>query len=198
MANCYPQAGGRHTSFPAHCNTATQSIRTGQVTQGYPIRGTAGNVHAQLCKAVVKHECCAKALAKLIDAPSPEVGRWEGAKICAFWAGADQWMVEAPFDSHEGLADQVKDTLGNAASVTEQTDAWTRFDLDGSDIPAVLELLCQLDLRKMTEGRAARCSIHHIGCFVLCRTSESFSIYGPRSSAGSLHHAILTAMRSAL
>ncbi|WP_170548527.1 sarcosine oxidase subunit gamma [Ruegeria atlantica] len=140
----------------------------------------------------------ATSLAKLIDAPTPDIGRWAGTTISAFWAGPDQWMIEAPFDTHEALAEQVKTATGDAASVTEQTDGWTRFDLNGDHIPAVLELLCQLDLRKLDPGSAARCSIHHIGCFVLCRTPESFSFYGPRSSAGSLHHALLTAMRSAL
>ncbi|MDX1743843.1 MAG: sarcosine oxidase subunit gamma [Ruegeria sp.] len=153
---------------------------------------------ASVASRMGKESKSAKALAKLIDAPVPEVGRWAGTSICAFWAGVDQWMVEAPFDTHEDLADQAKKALGDAASVTEQTDGWTRFDLTGTGIPSVLELLCQLDLRKMTGGSVARCSIHHIGCFVLCRTSESYSIYGPRSSAGSLHHAIKTAMRSAL
>ncbi|WP_170427944.1 sarcosine oxidase subunit gamma [Ruegeria arenilitoris] len=138
----------------------------------------------------------AKALATLIDTPTPDVGRWAGTMITAFWVGPDQWMVEAPYDSHEGLADQVKATVGDTASVTEQTDAWTRFDLSGDSIPAVLELLCQLDLRRFDKGSAARCSIHHVGCFVICRTPEKVSLYGPRSSAGSLHHAIVTAMRS--
>ncbi|WP_170324708.1 sarcosine oxidase subunit gamma [Ruegeria arenilitoris] len=137
-----------------------------------------------------------KALAKLIDAPAPEVGRWAGTTVTAFWVGQDQWMAEAPFDSHEDLAAQVKATVEDAASVTEQTDAWARFDLSGEGIKAVLELLCQLDLRKFDEGSAARCSIHHVGCFVLCRSPEMVSLYGPRSSAGSLHHAIVTAMRS--
>ncbi|WP_037307206.1 sarcosine oxidase subunit gamma [Ruegeria halocynthiae] len=139
-----------------------------------------------------------KALEALIETPVPDVGQSAGAVICAFWAGPDQWMIEAPQDSHEGIATQVKSAVGNAASVTEQTDGWTRFDLSGPNLTAVLELLSSLDLRKATTGSVTRSSIHHIGCFVLFRTPELFSIYGPRSSAGSLHHAILTAMRSAL
>lgn len=141
---------------------------------------------------------CIKALGDLIEAPAPDVGRWAGATVSAFWAGPDQWMVEAPFESHEDLPRQAKAAMGGTASVTEQTDGWARFDLSGNNISSVLELLCQLDLRKIDPGSAERCSIHHIGCFVLCRTPEHFSIYGPRSSAGSLHHAIATAMRSAL
>ncbi len=153
---------------------------------------------ASVAARMGKESKSTKTLAKLIDAPTPEIGRWTGATVSAFWAGSDQWMVEAPFDTHEDLAAQVEAAMGDAASVTEQTDGWVRFDLNGDNIPAVLELLCQLDLRKVSEGSAARCSIHHIGCFVLCRTAENYSIYGPRSSAGSLHHAIVTAMRSAL
>ncbi|WP_120634904.1 sarcosine oxidase subunit gamma [Ruegeria sp. EL01] len=139
-----------------------------------------------------------KALAKLIGVKTPDIGRFAGDPVSAFWTGPDQWMVEAPFDSHEGLAQQVKDAIGDAASVTEQTDAWTRFDLNGGRVLAVLELLCPLDVRKMAEGDAARAAIHHLGCFVLCRSPGSFSVYGPRSSAGSLHHAIVTAMKSTL
>nr|WP_174823341.1 sarcosine oxidase subunit gamma [Ruegeria arenilitoris] len=139
-----------------------------------------------------------KALAKLIDASAPDVGQHAGGTIAAFWSTPDQWMIEAPFESHEDLADQVNSAMGDSASVTEQTDAWTRFDLTGDPLASVLELLCILDLRKISAGSVACCSIHHVGCFVLCRSPEEFSIYGPRSSAGSLHHAIVTAMRSAL
>ncbi|MCG7518538.1 sarcosine oxidase subunit gamma [Ruegeria sp. Ofav3-42] len=139
-----------------------------------------------------------KALSNLIGAPAPDVGQLAGETVKAFWASPDQWMIEAPFGTHEDIADQVKAAVGGTASVTEQTDGWTRFDLKGEHIPAVLELMCMLDLRKIDSGSASRCAIHHIGCFVLCRSPELFSIYGPRSSAGSLHHAIITAMRSAL
>lgn len=138
-----------------------------------------------------------KALANVIGAPAPDIQRIAGSEKTAFWSGPDQWMVEAPYEGHQDLADQVKATVGNSASVTEQTDAWARFDLNGEGISAVLELLSQLDPRHLSPGTAARCSIHHVGCFVLCRAPDHFSIYGPRSSAGSLHHAVLGAMRSA-
>ncbi|EEE34959.1 sarcosine oxidase, gamma subunit [Rhodobacteraceae bacterium KLH11] len=139
-----------------------------------------------------------KALAKLTGASIPEVGQFAGDNVLAFWTGPDQWMIEAPFDTHEDLAQQTKNCVGDTASVSEQTDAWTRFDLEGADVPAVLELLCILDCRKMEPGQTARTSIHHLGCFVLCQSAISFSLYGPRSSAGSLRHAIVAAMKSAL
>ncbi|WP_300072453.1 sarcosine oxidase subunit gamma [uncultured Ruegeria sp.] len=139
-----------------------------------------------------------KALTKLIGVTTPDIGRFAGDPVSAFWTGPDQWMVEAPFETHEDLAQQVKDAVGDTASVTEQTDAWTRFDLNGTRVLAVLELLCPLNARKMAEGDAARAAIHHLGCFVLCHSPDAFSVYGPRSSAGSLHHAITTAMKAAL
>ncbi|SDX81102.1 sarcosine oxidase subunit gamma [Ruegeria halocynthiae] len=138
------------------------------------------------------------ALGALIGADAPSVGRFAGNPVMAFWTGPDQWMVAAPFDTHEELAHLANTQLGDTASVCEQTDAWVRFDLDGDDVLAVMELLCVLDCRKMQAGEAARTAIHHLGCFVICRSSGAFSLYGPRSSAGSLHHAIVAAMKSAL
>nr|WP_282569154.1 sarcosine oxidase subunit gamma [Aliiroseovarius sp. S1339] len=116
-----------------------------------------------------------------------------------FWMGPDQWMVGAPFDTHEDLAAQLKARFGESASVTEQTDAWVCFDLRGDGMEAVMELLCNVNIRAMQTGDAQRTSIHHLGCFVLRRDpSDWVRILGPRASAGSLHHAILTAMKSAL
>lgn len=153
---------------------------------------------ASVAARMGQEKAAAKKLAKLIGAPAPDVGRFTEAEISAFWSGPDQWMVEAPFGTHEDLAAQTKQIMTEAASVTEQTDAWARFDLDGNDVLSVMELLCALDLRTMDHGAAARTPIHHLGCFVLRRGPEAFSIYGPRASAESVHHAIVTAMRSAL
>lgn len=138
------------------------------------------------------------ALAQALGAQVPHVGRLVEADLTAFWMGPEQWMVEAPLMTHEGLAEELAGLSAGVASVTEQTDAWTRFDLTGARLELVLELLCQMNIRAMKGGEAQRGSIHHLGCFVLCRSVSHFSIYGPRASAGSLHHAIVTAMKSAL
>ncbi len=116
-----------------------------------------------------------------------------------FWTGPDQWMIEAPHDSHETLAAQVKAALGDTASVTEQTDGWVRFDLIGPRCHDVLERLCNADSRAMATGAATRTRLEHLGCFLICRVRDShFSVLGPRSSAGSIHHALVTAADSAL
>ena len=114
----------------------------------------------------------------------------------AMWLAPDQWMIEAPFATHEDNMAFLKSAFGDAASITEQTDAWVRFDLAGPDLPAMFDLLCNLDTRAMQPGQATRTVIDHLGCYVICR-SVGFTILGPRSSARSLHHALITAARSA-
>ena len=114
----------------------------------------------------------------------------------AMWLAPDQWMIEAPFATHEDIMAFLKSAFGDAASITEQTDAWVRFDLAGPDLPAMFDLLCNLDTRAMQPGHATRTVIDHLGCYVICR-SAGFTILGPRSSARSLHHALITAARSA-
>ncbi|WP_299668093.1 sarcosine oxidase subunit gamma [uncultured Ruegeria sp.] len=168
---------------------------------------TVGSVSCRECPDIALASVAARlgheaetraALATLTGHTAPDIEQTSGQTVKAFWTGPDQWMLEAPFETHEDLASVVKRHVKDAASVSEQTDAWTRFDLEAPDVQAVLELLCNLDCRKMAPGAAARTSIHHLGCFVLCRSANVFSIYGPRSSARSLQHAIIAAMNSAL
>lgn len=143
---------------------------------------------------------CRAHLAELLegDAPGPGTCRLHDPEA-AFWMGPDQWMVGAPFDSHEDLAAQLKIRFGETASISEQTDAWVCFDLRGDGMEAVMELCCNLNIRAMKTGEAQRTSIHHLGCFVLRRDPPDWvRILGPRSSADSLHHALKTAMVSAL
>lgn len=117
----------------------------------------------------------------------------------ALWIGPDQWMIEAPHDTHEDLAQQIKSGLGDAASVTEQTDGWARFDLNGPGCHDVLERLCNVNTRALLRGDVTRTRLEHLGCFVVCRERDAhFSVIGPRSSAGSIYHALVTAAKSAL
>jgi sarcosine oxidase subunit gamma len=121
------------------------------------------------------------------------------ASYAAIWTGPDQWFIEAPFESHEDIVRIIKDGLGDIASVTEQTDGWARFDVEGQGSVAVFERLCPLDIHSMPTGSANRTLIEHLGCIVICREAGvRFSVLGPRSSAASLHHALLAAARSTL
>ena len=155
---------------------------------------------ASVAARLGQEKACAAALQKLLGAAPPVAGKAHlAAPYSAVWAGPDQWMLGADFATHEDIAAQLKSALKDTASITEQTDAWCCFDLSGEGIAAVMELLCPVNMRALASGDATRTTIHHLGCFVICGDPDGFlRILGPRASAGSLHHAILTAMRSAL
>ena len=122
-----------------------------------------------------------------------------GQPYTVIWTGPEQWFVEAPFASHDDIARLLKDKLQDAASVTEQTDGWVRFEVTGARACDVFERLCALNVRRMQTGDASRTLIEHLGCLVICRRqSQEFSVLGPRSAARSLHHAIVTAAKSAI
>lgn len=137
------------------------------------------------------------AAAQAIGLPLPGPGRHAAGPVwSAFWLGPDQWMVEAAFQTHEDIVAALRPAFGTAASITEQTDAWVRFDLAGDDLAAVFERLCALDVRSMQPGDASRTVIEHLGTFVI-RGRGGITVLGPRSAARSLHHALVTALRSA-
>lgn len=155
---------------------------------------------ASVAARLGQEKACAKKLTALLGAKPPDAGKaLLAAPYSAVWMGPDQWMLGADFTMDEDLAEKVKSALGATASVTEQTDGWCCFDLSGVGIVPVMELLCPVNLRAMQSGDAQRTQIHHLGCFVVCGDPTAFArILGPRASAGSLHHAIVTAMHSAL
>ena len=128
----------------------------------------------------------------------PTPGAWRQAGVYGLiWMGPDQWFVEAPFDSHEDIAKILKAGLGDSASVTEQTDGWARFDVQGARVFDLLERLCPAPSRRMQSGSATRTLLEHIGCLLICReTAQHFTLLAPRSYAKSLLHALTAAARS--
>ena len=137
--------------------------------------------------------------AKALSVPLPDPARWvDGTPFAGFWVAPEMWFVEAPFASHEDIVAHLKPAFGDAASVTEQTDAWVRFDLSGAGLPALLERLSNVDLAHVPDGYATRTVIEHLGCYLIKRNAGEVTLYGARSSAGSLLHALETAARSVL
>ena len=127
------------------------------------------------------------------DLPQPGLSTTD-TEFSALWIGPDSWMVDAAYGSHENLAVEIKSVMQETASVVEQTDGWCRFDVTGAMCCDLFERLCNADIRVMQSGATTRCSIHHIGCYLWCHEAgTSFSVLGPRSSAGSLHHALIEA-----
>ncbi|UWQ19294.1 sarcosine oxidase subunit gamma [Jannaschia sp. M317] len=133
------------------------------------------------------------AITALIETDAPAPGRIAGGPLRAIWTGPDQWLIEAPFATHENIEPILRVAVADAATIVEQTDAWVRFDLAGDDVVPVLERLSNLDHGRMTVGSATFTTIHHLRCLLL-RDKGRVVLYGPRASAQSLHHAVLTAM----
>lgn len=140
----------------------------------------------------------AASAAGLIGCPLPGPGGMAGeGHWAAFWTSPGQWMLTAPFASHEDIAAIVKATVGADGSVTEQTDGWVRFEVEGAGAVAMLQRLCNVDVEAMQAGQATRSQIEHLGTFVLChRARTAFSLITLRSGAASMLHALETAARS--
>ena len=130
------------------------------------------------------------AASRLGELPVP--GHAQGANYtCTIWMGPDQYLVEG-IDTATLAAN-----FGASAAITDQSDAWVRFDVTGGDVVAMLERLSFADTRRMQAGSATRTAIHHMHCVIVCRAGGTdFTILGPRSSAASLHHALVTAAAS--
>lgn len=144
-----------------------------------------------------REKACYAAMTKLLGAV-PELGR---AILrdpeAGFGMGPDQWMLGAPRATHELLADDLKALFKDSASITEQTGAWVVFDVTGPAMPDLCERLCNVPIRRMVAGDAQRTVIHQLGCFVIKREADDhIRILGPRASAATLHHALVTAAHS--
>ncbi len=171
---------------------AEQAISIGPVT----IAEVTDTALASLAIRIGQGKAFAAA-ARSLGIPLPGPGRHDtGARFAAVWLGPDQWMIEAPFATHEDIAAALRPVFGASAAITEQTDAWARFDVSVPDPPVLFERLCAYDLRANGPGSATRAVIEHLGCYVIRRTETRVSILGPRSSAQSLLHAVETAARS--
>lgn len=128
----------------------------------------------------------------------PPARHARGKTFSALWVAPEMWLVEASFAIHEDIVAALKPAFGASASITEQTDAWVRFDLAAPDLLPLMERLTNLDLARAAEGLASRTVIEHLGCYLVHHGRGAITLYGPRSSADSLLHAIETAAKSVI
>jgi sarcosine oxidase, subunit gamma len=137
--------------------------------------------------------------AKAANVPLPKPAKAIiGQPFSGFWLAPEMWMIEAPFNSHEDIAAHLKILFGAAASITEQTDAWVRFDLSGGSLVTLFERLSNLDLSVLPDGHASRTVIDHLGCYLVKRSANLITLYGPRSSANSMLHALEVTAKSVI
>ncbi|MFZ0097475.1 MAG: sarcosine oxidase subunit gamma [Gemmobacter sp.] len=133
--------------------------------------------------------------------PLPDAGGWTGRDgMSIFWTAPDQWLV-----SGEALADSdFAATVAAEApgsSVTEQTDGFAAFEITASTgearVLSVLTKLVNLDPRRYGPGTATRTGLEHMSVFVIRPAPGRLTILGMRSAAGSLWHALETAIARA-
>ncbi len=113
-----------------------------------------------------------------------------GAPYGCFWVAPEMWFVEAPFVTHKNIVAKLKPIFGDTASITEQTDAWLRLDMTGEALAELFARLCNLDLAALPDAYASRTVIEHLGCYLIRHNINAITLYGPRSSAASLLHAL--------
>ena len=106
------------------------------------------------------------------------------------WTAMGQVLVERP-----GNCDLAADLKARHPdlSITEQTGAFSVFDLTGADAIEVLRKLVMLDLDRFATGRISRTLVEHIGIYLYRPSAEAWRIYAPSSTARSTWHALVTA-----
>nr|WP_226898444.1 sarcosine oxidase subunit gamma [Mangrovicoccus algicola] len=111
--------------------------------------------------------------------------------LAAFWTGPGQWMVEAAGQAEADFAAALA-AMAPGCSVTEQTDGWACFEVagDAAALEALAERLVNLPAAALAPGRATRTVLHHMGVFALRRDPGCLALWGMRSAAGSLWHAL--------
>lgn len=127
-----------------------------------------------------------------LELPGP--GQWvAGNGMAAFWTGPDQWMIEAEGRATEDFAAALA-VEASGCSITEQTDAWTVFEIvsENGDAPirALMEKLVNLDAGAFGPGSATRTGLHHMSAYVIRRADDRLAIIGMRSMAAALWHAL--------
>lgn len=145
-------------------------------------------------------ECPDVALASLAYASGfapvglPGAGHWAALDGCtALWTGPDQWMVEGPGQAETDFAASLAARMPGAR-VTEQTDGWVLLTLTGA-VARVLERTVNLGPEALAPGRGTRSAIEHMAVLLIRRDADTLAIWGMRSAADSLWHALETVLR---
>ena len=92
----------------------------------------------------------------------------------------------------------LKATVRDCSSITEQTDAWVRFDLTAAKPADLMEKLSNIDVTRVPDEYASHTTIDQFGCYLVRQNANKVTHYGPKSSVDSLLHALKMAAESLL
>ncbi|MGE0801067.1 MAG: sarcosine oxidase subunit gamma [Lautropia sp.] len=128
----------------------------------------------------------------------PGPGLWtSGAGIAALWTGPGQWLIEGPGRAETDFAADVA-AVCPGCSVTEQTDGFAAFEIrcsaGAAPIVALMAKLVNLDASRFGPGAASRTGLEHMSVFAIRRAPSQLAVLGMRSAAGTLWHALETAV----
>ncbi|PJK27583.1 sarcosine oxidase subunit gamma [Minwuia thermotolerans] len=129
----------------------------------------------------------------------PTVGRYsigtDGLRLIGM--SPDQFFAVFPCEGPDA-ARIVATALGEAAWVTEQSDAWAVLDLEGPGVRAALERVCPLDLHPdlFAADLAQRTLMEHLSVIVMRLAEDRFRLMSPSSSALSFLHMVETSARN--
>jgi heterotetrameric sarcosine oxidase gamma subunit len=128
-----------------------------------------------------------KALSKLgLTFPAPNTFVAAGS-VRAAWTGRAQAFL---------LGADCPD-LGDAAAVTDQSDAWARFSLAGPAAVDVLARYVPIDLRlaALPVGASVRSALYHVPLCLMRLGDQAFEVMVFRSMAQTAWHELETALR---
>ncbi len=135
-----------------------------------------------------------KAYGIVLPDPGQSVVTPDGMRRCV-WTTPEQFLLMFERKS-DFPVNEVRDEIGDAAYLTDQSDAWSIFDLDGENSRAVLERICQLDLASevFPPGAASCTAMKHIAAIVIRSCDNRFRLMAPSSYCGSFLHAVETSI----
>ena len=137
-----------------------------------------------------QEEAASSALKALIGAELPAPNRSTGrAGARVVWTGAGQAMV---------IGTAVDPSLAQHAALTDQSDAWITFRLQGQGVEDVLARLTPLDLNPgvFKKGHVARSQLGHMNAIFLKVAGDAFEIMVFRSMARTAVHEFEIAMKA--
>ena len=131
-----------------------------------------------------------EALKALVGAELPGPNRCTGGDAArVVWTGAGQAMV---------IGAQVDPSLAQHAALTDQSDAWVTFRLQGQGVEDVLARLTPLDLNPgvFKRGHAARSQLGHMNAIFIKVAGDAFEIMVFRSMARTAVHEFEVTMKA--